>query len=216
MKSGRILSASFVVAMIAFSFFAMTYLHQDSFARTLGVPAVESTQPLVLSVPLMVGIGHYRDYSYLNQTTRLQIYNLVKANPGIHFRGICRELGLPIGVVQYHLGLLTKAGLLSTRRGRRYRRYFESRRFGEIEMKVISLLRHETAGKILATLLETGSILHRELASKLDVSSQALSSQMNLLRKTGLVDSVKEGLKVRYLLDEENAVTVEECLGLIR
>ena len=83
-------------------------------------------------------------------------------------------------------------------------------------MKVISLLRHETAGKILATLLETASILHRELASKLDVSSQALSWQMNLLRKTGLVDSVKEGLKVRYLLDEENAVTVEQCLGLIR
>ena len=83
-------------------------------------------------------------------------------------------------------------------------------------MKVISLLRHETAGKILATLLERGSILHRALASKLDVSSQALSWQMNLLRKTGLVDSVKEGLKVRYLLDEENAVTVEQCLGLIR
>ena len=83
-------------------------------------------------------------------------------------------------------------------------------------MKVISLLRHETAGKILATLLERGSILHRDLASKLDVSSQALSWQMNLLRKTGLVDSVKEGLKVRYLLDEENAVTVEQCLDLIR
>lgn len=202
--------------MIAFSFFVMTYLHQDNVTRTLGVPVVESTQPLVLSVPLLVGIGHYKDYSCLNQTTRMQIYTLVKNSPGIHFRGICRELGLPIGVVQYHLGLLTGAGLLSSRRGRRYRRYFESKRFGEIEMKVISLLRHETAGKILAALLERGSILHKDLASKLDVSSQALSWQMNRLKKTGLVDAVNEGLKVRYLLDEENAVTVEQCLDLIR
>jgi len=125
-------------------------------------------------------------------------------------------LGLPIGVVQYHLGLLTRAGLLSSRRGRRYRRYFESKRFGEIEMKVISLLRHETAGKILAALSQRGSILHKDLASKLDVSSQALSWQMNRLKKTGLVDAVNEGLKVRYLLDEENTVTVEQCLDLIR
>jgi predicted transcriptional regulator len=201
--------------MIAFSFFAVAYLHQDNVARTLGVPGVESTQPLVLSVPLMVGIGHYRDYSCLNQTTRMQIYNLVKANPGIHFRGICRELGLPIGVVQYHLGLLTRAGLLSSRRGRRYRRYFESKRFGEIEMKVISLLRCDTAGRILAALLERGSILHKDLANKLDVSSQALSWQMNRLRKTGLIDAVNEGMKVRYLLDQQNAATVKQCLNLI-
>ena len=83
-------------------------------------------------------------------------------------------------------------------------------------MKVISLLRHETAGNILVALLERGSILHKDLASKLDVSSQALSWQMNRLKKTGLVDAVNEGLKVRYLLDEENAVTVEQCLDLIR
>ena len=169
----------------------------------------------MLSVPLMVGMGYNKDHSPLNQSTRMQIYTLVKNNPGIHFRGICKKLGLPVGVVQYHLGLLIRAGLLSVHRDRRYRRYFESKRFGETEMKVISLLRHETAGKILAILSGRGSVLHKDLASKLDISSQALTWQMNRLRKMGLIEAVKEGMKVKYLLNEQNALTVKRCLGLI-
>lgn len=39
--------------------------------------------------------------SYLNQTTRVQIFNFVTNNPGINFRGICNSHMLPIGVVQY-------------------------------------------------------------------------------------------------------------------
>jgi len=51
--------------------------------------------------------------SFLNQTTRVQIYNFITNNPGINFRGICNSLTLPIGVVQYHLAVLMKSGLVS-------------------------------------------------------------------------------------------------------
>ncbi len=82
-------------------------------------------------------------------------------------------------------------------------------------MKMISLLRHETAGKILSILLEKQSISHKDLASKLGVSSQALTWQINRLRKIGLIDFVTEGMKVKYLLDEEKAAMVKLCLGFI-
>jgi predicted transcriptional regulator len=85
--------------------------------------------------------------SFLNQTTRIQIYNFITNNPGINFRGICNSLTLPIGVVQYHLAVLMKGGLVSNRRDGRNKRYFESKKFSSIEMKIISVLRHETAGK---------------------------------------------------------------------
>ncbi len=85
--------------------------------------------------------------SFLNQTTRIQIYKFITNNPGINFRGICNSLMLPIGVVQYHLVVLMKGGLVSNRRDGRNKRYFESKKFSSIEMKIISVLRHETAGK---------------------------------------------------------------------
>jgi predicted transcriptional regulator len=85
--------------------------------------------------------------SFLNQTTRIQIYKFITNNPGINFRGICNSLTLPIGVVQYHLAVLMNGGLVSNRRDGRNKRYFESKKFSSIEMKIISVLRHETAGK---------------------------------------------------------------------
>lgn len=56
-----------------------------------------------------IGFGN-QNASYLNQTTRVQIYNFITGNPGTNFRGVCSALALPIGVVQYHLAVLTKGG----------------------------------------------------------------------------------------------------------
>ncbi len=214
MKRNEILSISVLVIVFAFSLLAITY-SQASMVRSPPAPSLNDTQPLILSTPLMFGVGFHEDSRLLNQSTRMEIYNFVKNNPGTHFRGICDNLGLPIGVVQYHLGLLTKAGLVSVRRDKRYRRYFETKRFGENEMKLICLLRQETAGRILAIVSERGSIFRKDLASKLDISSQALTWQINRLRRIGLIDAVKEGMKVKYLLNEEKATTVKQCLGFV-
>ena len=111
----------------------------------------------------------------LNQTTRLQIYNFIKNNPGINFRGICNSLTLPIGVVQYHLAVLVKGGLISNRRDGRNKRYFESKKFSSIEKKIISVLRHETAVKILTILHDERSASHGKLAQRLNTPSQALT-----------------------------------------
>jgi predicted transcriptional regulator len=143
------------------------------------------------------------------------VYNFVKANPGIHFRGICNFLSLSVGVAQYHLGLLTKAGLISFFLDGRYKRFFHSKEFGEREMKIISLLRHKTAGKILSILSEKQQVSHKDLASRLRISSQALTWQMNRLRKMELISFVTEGMKVRYFLDQENAAIVKRCLDFI-
>ena len=211
MKRNKILSASLLVMVFAFSFFAVTYL-QLNMAGLSTVSDVDNAQPLIFSAPLVLGMDFNEDSRLLNQSTRIEIYNFVKNNPGTHFRGICDNLGLPIGVVQYHLGLLTRAGLLLVHRDRQYKRYFETQRFGETEMKMISLLRHKTVRRILVVLSERDSIFHKDLAFKLDISSQALTWQMNRLRKTGLVDAVKDGMKVKCLLNQENAMTVKSCL----
>jgi predicted transcriptional regulator len=128
-------------------------------------------------------------------------------------RGICSDLGLSVGVVQYHLQFLTRAHSLCSRRYSRYKRYFESGRFSEAEMKTISLLRHGTVRRILSMLFEEKTLSHRDLASGLGISSQALTWQINRLSRAGLVDSTAEGIRKRYHLAEDCATMIRTYLG---
>ena len=124
----------------------------------------------------------------------------------MHFRGICDALGLSVGVVQYHLSVLEHAGLISAYSDGQNKRYFEADVFTQSDMNLISLVRHETAAKILTILSQSPSALHRDIACSLGISSQALSWQMNQLKKTGLITAEKAGVNVNYSLNDVNTV----------
>lgn len=151
----------------------------------------------------------------LTNSTRLEIYDFVKANPGVQFRGICNELGLSVGLAQFHLGVLKKAGLISFIRDGRYKRYFESKKFSQEEMRMISLLRHETARSILKTMLDKNEISHGELASQLSITSQGLTWQMNRLKEAGVIQANKEGMRVMYSLEAAYTPALTEIMNLV-
>jgi predicted transcriptional regulator len=172
-----------------------------------GVQHVDSLQQLTASVPIVLGAGlHSNSTQLLNQPTRLEIYNFVKSNPGVHFRGICDKLGLSVGVVQYHLSVLEHAGFITGYTDGQNKRYFEHSAFTKTDVKLISLMRHETTAKILTTLSQNSSALHKDIARSLGVSSQALTWQMNQLKKTGLINAEKTGINVKYSLNDANAI----------
>jgi predicted transcriptional regulator len=156
-----------------------------------------------------------RPASVFNNSTRIEIYDFIKANPGVQFRGVCSQLGLSIGLAEFHLGVLKKAGLISFIRDGRYKRFFESKKFSKKEMEIISLLRHDTARSILKTMLEGKKMSHSELASRLSITSQGLTWQMNRLKKDGVVQESKDGMKVIYSLEEAYAPMLSEVLNLI-
>jgi predicted transcriptional regulator len=171
------------------------------------VQHVDNLQRLTVSIPIVIGAGlHNNSTPTLNQPTRLEINNFVKSTPGVHFRGICDNLGLSVGVVQYHLSVLERAGFITSYRDGQNKRYFEASVFSQTDMKLIALVRHETISKILIILSQNLSALHRDIASSLDISSQALTWQMNQLKKTALVNAEKTGINVKYNLIDANAI----------
>jgi predicted transcriptional regulator len=163
---------------------------------------------------IAVGTSLHGNSKALDQPTRLEIYNFVRDNPGVHFRGICEVLGLSVGVVQYHLGVLEQAGLVSSYADGQNRRYFE-RNFAASDVALTSLLRHETPAKILTALTRDDGVLHRDLVRSLGVSSQALTWQMNQLKKAQLVTAEKAGVNVKYGLNPASANAVKLALNLI-
>jgi len=113
----------------------------------------------------------------------------IVANPGIYLREISEDLGLSMGVVQYHIWVLTKNGEVEDFRSGRYRRFFGAARYQEIDQKVISVLRQGTAGRILTLLSAGRPLTHSDLAVLLGVTSQALTWQMKRLKAMGIIET---------------------------
>ncbi len=208
LRCGKILSAFFILLVIILSLVVLVS-PQGSLVTYYSTSAF---------VPLSFvrGMNFNQGSAFLNQSTRVQIYDLIVNNPGINFRGICNSLTLPFGVVQYHVGVLMRAGLVSARRDGRNKRYFESKKFSSKEMKVISLLRHQTAGEILTILSKDQTVSHRNLAQRLEISSQALTWHMKRLKEMGLITSLIDEVNVKYLLDEATVATVKRCINVIK
>jgi predicted transcriptional regulator len=215
MKRRTALTACFILLACSFSLIAIGYAQSSLFQLPPQIQGAGGSQRLVFSMPLVIGAGLHNNSNVLNQPTRMEIYDFAKNNPGIHFRGICSTLDLPIGVVQYHLNVLTRAGLLQVHSDGQCRRYFEANAYAEADMQTISLLRHDTARRIIAALLQSSPMLHKNLAQKVGLSSQALTWQMNQLKQTGLIEAEQEGMSVNYALKQPNTASVKLLLNLV-
>jgi predicted transcriptional regulator len=150
-----------------------------------------------------------------NNSTRTQIYNYIEGNPGVQFRGVCAALSLPVGLAQYHLGVLVKSGLVSFIRDGRYKRFFQSKKFSRKQMLTISLLRHETAKRILEALLNKKQLSHGELACEVSITPQALTWQMKRLAKTEFITQTNECLRTIYSLDKNSTPVLAQYLELV-
>ncbi len=153
--------------------------------------------------------------TYLENNTRNQIFSYITQNPGVQFRGICAALCLPLGLAEYHLGVLVRSGLVSFVRDGRYKRFFASKRFSKREMLTISLLRHKTAKRILEVLLQKKELSHSRLAGEVEITSQALTWQMKTLRNTRFVLQVNDGLKTLYSLDDAATPMLVKYLAVV-
>jgi predicted transcriptional regulator len=72
----------------------------------------------------------------------MQIYDYINQNPGIQFRAICAGLTLPVGLAQYHIGVLVKSGLVSFVRDGKYKRFFASKKFSKKQIAAIIMCEH--------------------------------------------------------------------------
>jgi predicted transcriptional regulator len=153
--------------------------------------------------------------SLISNSTQLEVYNFIVANPGIQFRGICNALCIAIGTAEFHLGVLKKAGLISFVRDGKYKRFFVSKKFSDKEMKLISFLRHETIGKIVQKLVSETTVSRPKLASHLCITSQGLTWQIKRLKAEGIIKENSDGIKLIYSLNGPYEQALPELLSII-
>jgi predicted transcriptional regulator len=171
--------------------------------------------PAFSNQPVFENAAKAAQSSLLANSTRTEVYSFIVSYPGIQFRGICTGLGIAIGTAEFHLGVLKKAGLISFVRDGKYKRFFATKKFSAREMKLISLLRHETIKEILKTIAAEKTVSHGKLASDLSITSQGLTWQMNRLREQGIVQGNCSATKVTYSLNEVYIQALPELFCII-
>jgi len=209
LKLNRTLIGFLLILIVAVSF-ATLIQRQQSVAFSVAT----SGGTFLTIFNLEVNVAE-RPTTVFNNATRVAIYDLIKANPGVQFRGICTQLGISIGLAEFHLGVLKKAGLISFFRDGRYKRFFESKKFSQKQMKLISLLRHDTTRSIIKTMLEGKQASHSELSCHLAITSQGVTWQMNRLKKDDIIQESKDGMKITYSLENAYAPILTELVNLV-
>lgn len=186
---------------------------------------------LLLAVSGMASYGNTRRFNrefqrkeLLDQPTRSSIFELIKRNPGLHFRAICRVLSKKMGVVQYHISVLENAGLIRSIRDGRYKCFFATaqnninpeQRNPEKETLsdyIKTNLRKTTPSKLIIHLIREDEASHQKLSQVASVSPQAITFHTKRLAAFGILESSKEGRQKFYRLSLPAREITENLLG---
>jgi predicted transcriptional regulator len=111
---------------------------------------------------------------------RQRVFDHVDAHPGVHYKGLVRELDIAAGQAQYHLRRLRDARRLDAEKIRGRTHYFTDG-YDDWERRTIALLRRETARHVIVYALESDGVSAMELAEELDLARSTVSWHLSAL-----------------------------------
>ena len=137
--------------------------------------------------------------------SRREIYRAVRDSPGVHFRGLLRELDYAQGTLQYHLRWLVDEGLVEADDDGEYTRYYAAE-FEPDDRAVMAALRRQYSRRIVAVLAADGPATTSDLAERLDRAPSTISWHLSKLHDAGVVTRTRAGQSVEYALADRDRV----------
>ncbi len=142
----------------------------------------------------------------LELESRRRIYDEIQRVPGIHFRELNRRLGIPLGVIEYHLKYLEQHELIVSKREGRYKRYYILGKLGSRDKKLMGLLQQMMPRRILMHLLLHPKTTQKKLRREFSISASTLSFHLSKLLEAELITTIKIGRKFSYKVSDEELV----------
>lgn len=147
---------------------------------------------IFLPIPLYSRI---KKEKVLEHKTRDNIYSFVLENPGASRLAIKEKLSLANGSTGHHLRTLEREGYIKSIKHGRLRQFYVS------GTKVSEL--SEIQEKISKIVEQNPGIMQTEIATKLNVSRQAVNYQIKYLADKGIIHVVTSGRKTTCYFDEQ-------------
>ena len=143
----------------------------------------------------------------LQLNVRNNLYNIIKKEPGLHFRELKRKSNLAIGSLQYHLDYLQKKHLINGVKDSRFVRYYSIEKVGaEHDPNLLGALRQDKPKQIVLLLLKKKFLTQASIAKQIDLGLSTTSWHLAKLMEANLLAKKKRGRKsVYFLTDIEKA-----------
>lgn len=149
------------------------------------------------------------DDQLLELETRQSIYDLIERIPGLHMREIQRRLNLEVALVDYHLYIMEKAGIVISQKEGGYKRFYISPSESGLDSgqrRILGLLRQKIPLQITLFLLNEKEATHTRISNDLGIKPSKLSFHLKKMRRLGILRRLHPGEGKGYVLEDEPMV----------
>lgn len=141
----------------------------------------------LILVTLIILYLRVRTGALMKNAYRKKIVEIIRENPGIHFREIMREIGIKQGVLSYHLNKLEKADLIKSKQDGMHRRFFLFNSNAEIGINLSDLQK-----ELMILILNNPGIAQSELSRDTGRNQALIHYHIRFLKDAGLIWVEKE------------------------
>jgi predicted transcriptional regulator len=152
----------------------------------------------------------------LEHPRRRAIFDLIVAKPGITFRAIVRETGIPVGTAAHHVAVLKRSGMLMERAHRATRRFFQNHGRHEADWSWIVLLREPAFKQLHEEVVRLVPCPQKDILARMAAAGWSRSTTQHRLDRmvaNGILAVRQQG---RYKLYEARPWPVAPAWGLMR
>jgi len=129
---------------------------------------------------------------------RREIYNFISKHPGLHLSELSRKLNISKSTISYHLNYLQKLGLIVTKSEGRYVRFYIANKVGEIDKKLLSLLRQDVPYRIVIFLLLNPDSSQIKISKYLKRHPTTVSFHLSKLADLDIIETIPNCNEIRY------------------
>ena len=132
--------------------------------------------------------------------TRREIYNCIIDNPGIHLREMSKKLGKGISTITWHLRILEKADLISSKKlGNKIIYYPKGMDIGDLPLLYLD---NKTSQEVFSYLLHKPAHL-RKIAEDLGMPVETVRYNLKKMEEMNLITRKENGNKIVYYVNYE-------------
>jgi predicted transcriptional regulator len=153
---------------------------------------------------LLAGYARVHGDEVLEHPGRAEVYERVKAGPGVSFIQLANQVTFGASTLNYHLRVLERNSYITSVRDGRYLRFFD-RRSGlySAERKfAVSALRNSTTAAIAQHIRDHPGVAQCELAEQFGITPSTVTWHINRLAGRGLVAKARDSARARYYLGD--------------
>lgn len=153
---------------------------------------------------LLAGYARVQGQEVLEHPGRQEVYERVKAAPGINFVQLSEQVAFGSSTLNYHLRVLEKNEYIASVKDGRYLRFFDRQAgtYSGAKKTQASALRNTTTAAMARHIRDHPGVAQCDLAAAFGVTASTVNWHMTRLTGAGLVDRQRDAHYTRYYLSQ--------------